>query len=138
MLLFYESTYIFMRLSLHAQRKKNKSEKAQSNKLSAFNYFLRLPRQSRMFPDRETYGSESKNIRFTQRKHTIDKFVSYITSLHFMFTNAFYTKSTARMPNPTATKVEISPGIINEWLSTYFPIRVVPVVSKLMAATTVG
>ena len=82
MLLFYESTYIFMRLSLHAQRKKNKSEKAQSNKLSAFNYFSRLPRQSRMFPDRETYGSESKNIRFTQRKHTIDKFVSYTEKTH--------------------------------------------------------
>lgn len=131
MLLFYESTYIFMRLSLHAQRKKNKSEKAQSNKLSAFNYFLRLPRQSRMFPDRETYGSRKGNIQLTSSFPTLHPYI-------FMFTNAFYTKSTARMPNPTATKVEISPGIINEWLSTYFPIRVVPVVSKLMAATTVG
>ena len=36
------------------------------------------------------------------------------------------------------TKVVIKPESWNEWLSTYLPIRVVPVVSKLMAATSVG
>lgn len=138
MLLFYESTYIFMRLSLHAQRKKNKSEKAQSNKLSAFNYFYVFQGRAVCFPtekhtvlSQKTYGSRKGNIQLTSSFPTLHPYI-------FMFTNAFYTKSTARMPNPTATKVEISPGIINEWLSTYFPIRVVPVVSKLMAATTVG
>ena len=34
--------------------------------------------------------------------------------------------------------VHTRPGIMNEWLRTYFPMRVVPVRSKLMAATTVG
>ena len=37
-----------------------------------------------------------------------------------------------------STPVETSPGSMNEWFSTYLPIRVVPVRSKLMAATTVG
>lgn len=37
-----------------------------------------------------------------------------------------------------ATTVATMPGIIKEWFSTYLPIRVVPVRSKLMAATTVG
>ena len=35
-------------------------------------------------------------------------------------------------------KVVMKPASWNEWLSTYLPIRVVPVVSKLMAATSVG
>ena len=38
-------------------------------------------------------------------------------------------------PVVTATMVETKPGIINEWLSTYLPIRVVPDKSKEMAAT---
>ena len=41
-------------------------------------------------------------------------------------------------PVTTVVMVAISPGIIKEWFRTYFPIRVVPVRSKLMAATTVG
>ena len=41
-------------------------------------------------------------------------------------------------PKAMATAVETIPGIIKEWFRTYFPIRVVPVRSKLMAATTVG
>ena len=41
-------------------------------------------------------------------------------------------------PVMTEVMVAISPGIIKEWFRTYFPIRVVPVRSKLMAATTVG
>ena len=41
-------------------------------------------------------------------------------------------------PVTTEVMVAISPGIIKEWLSIYLPIRVVPVRSKLMAATTVG
>lgn len=41
-------------------------------------------------------------------------------------------------PKAMATAVETIPGIIKEWLSIYLPIRVVPVRSKLMAATTVG
>lgn len=45
---------------------------------------------------------------------------------------------TSKIPAATATMVATSPGIINEWFSTYFPIRVVPVRSKLIAATTVG
>ena len=40
-------------------------------------------------------------------------------------------------PKAMATAVETIPGIIKEWLSIYLPIRVVPVRSKLMAATTV-
>ena len=32
----------------------------------------------------------------------------------------------------TATDVATTPGIMNEWLSTYLPIRVVPDRSKLM------
>ena len=41
-------------------------------------------------------------------------------------------------PVTTEVMVAISPGIIKEWFRTYFQIRVVPVRSKLMAATTVG
>ena len=90
-----------------------------------------FPTEKHTALSQKTYGSRKGNIQLTSSFPTLHPYI-------FMFTNAFYTKSTARMPNPTATKVEISPGIINEWLSTYFPIRVVPVVSKLMAATTVG
>ena len=39
---------------------------------------------------------------------------------------------------PILTKVVINPDSWNEWFSTYLPMRVVPVVSKLMAATSVG
>ncbi len=45
---------------------------------------------------------------------------------------------TRKSPVATAVMVAMSPGIMKEWLSTYFPILVVPVRSKLMAATTVG
>ena len=39
---------------------------------------------------------------------------------------------------PILTKVVIKPDNWKEWLSTYLPMCVVPVVSKLMAATSVG
>ena len=39
---------------------------------------------------------------------------------------------------PIETKVVMKPESWNEWLSTYLPMRVVPVRSKLMAATSVG
>ena len=38
-------------------------------------------------------------------------------------------------PNPTETPVAINPGIMKEWFKMYLPMRVVPVRSKLMAAT---
>ena len=37
-----------------------------------------------------------------------------------------------------ATNVVMKPANWNEWLMTYLPMRVVPVRSKLMAATSVG
>ena len=37
-------------------------------------------------------------------------------------------------PTSTATAVATSPGIMNEWFSTYLPILVVPDRSKLIAA----
>ncbi len=49
-----------------------------------------------------------------------------------------YIIETHTIPSTTDTMVAISPGIINEWFSRYLPIRVVPVVSKFMAAITVG
>lgn len=79
-------------------------------------------------PAGETYGS---------RKGDIQQVNPFFLNKG-RFANFYHTKSTARMPSPTATMVEINPGIMKEWFSTYFPIRVVPVVSKLMAATTVG
>lgn len=50
----------------------------------------------------------------------------------------YYIIETHTIPSTTDTMVAISPGIINEWFSRYLPIRVVPVVSKFMAAITVG
>ena len=41
-------------------------------------------------------------------------------------------------PSTTATSVATRPGSMKLWFRTYFPIRVVPVRSKLMAATSVG
>ena len=41
-------------------------------------------------------------------------------------------------PSRMDTLVAINPGIMNEWFRMYLPIRVVPVRSKLIAATTVG
>lgn len=41
-------------------------------------------------------------------------------------------------PVVIATIVATRPGIIKLWLSKYFPILVVPVLSKLIAATIVG
>ena len=38
----------------------------------------------------------------------------------------------------SAVTVEIKPGIMNEWFKIHLPIPVVPVRSKLIAATTVG
>lgn len=49
-----------------------------------------------------------------------------------------YIIETHTIPSTTDTMVAISPGIINEWFSRYLPIRVVPVVSKFMAAITVS
>lgn len=43
-----------------------------------------------------------------------------------------------RYPTPMLTNVVMNPDSWKEWLSTYLPIRVVPVRSKLMAATSVG
>ena len=45
---------------------------------------------------------------------------------------------TISTPSATETTVAISPGTMNEWLRRYFPILVVPVVSKFIAAITVG
>lgn len=41
---------------------------------------------------------------------------------------------------PTAMEVTVvmSPGSMNEWFSIHLPILVVPVLSKLIAATMVG
>ena len=47
-------------------------------------------------------------------------------------------KRTSRKPTATAPAVETSPGSMKLWFSTYLPMRVVPVRSKLMAATMVG
>ena len=49
-----------------------------------------------------------------------------------------YRKETINKPSATATIVATKPGIMNEWFRMYLPMRVVPVRSKLMAATTVG
>ena len=43
-----------------------------------------------------------------------------------------------RYPTPIETKVVMKPASWNEWLMTYLPIRVVPVRSKPIAATSVG
>ena len=43
-------------------------------------------------------------------------------------------KGYLRKPTITATAVATSPGIMNEWLSTYLPNLVVPERSKLIAA----
>lgn len=41
-------------------------------------------------------------------------------------------------PATMATDVDTSPGSMKEWFSIHLPMRVVPVVSKLIAATMVG
>ena len=43
-----------------------------------------------------------------------------------------------RYATPIDTKVVMKPESWKEWFNTYFPILVVPVRSKLMAATSVG
>ena len=43
-----------------------------------------------------------------------------------------------RQPTPIDTNVVIKPESWNEWFITYFPIFVVPVRSKFIAATSVG
>jgi hypothetical protein len=54
--------------------------------------------------------------------------------------NTSQSQYTCISSNPTAmaTTVATIPGNINEWLSTHLPIRVVPVLSKFIAATSVG
>jgi hypothetical protein len=50
-------------------------------------------------------------------------------------------QSTTRdRPYPTTqdVKTQINPGMMNEWLITYFPMRVVPDRSKPMAAKSLG
>ena len=62
--------------------------------------------------------------------------VAYMLRLYFLL--SYYMNLMNSIPNPTETPVAINPGIMKEWFKMYLPMRVVPVRSKLMAATTVG
>jgi hypothetical protein len=44
----------------------------------------------------------------------------------------------SRSPTVTETTEAASPGSMKLWFRSHFPMRVVPVRSKLMAATSVG
>ena len=63
------------------------------------------------------------------------RFICFVSNLSFIMN---YKNWINRKPSITETPVAIIPGIINEWFSMYLPILVVPVLSKLIAATTVG
>lgn len=63
-----------------------------------------LPYGKPTAPAGETYGS---------RKGDIQQVKPFFLNKG-RFANFYHTKSTARMPSPTATMVEINPGIIKE------------------------
>lgn len=104
-----------------------------------------MGRHFRIFtsPGTKTYVSLSGNLQLRLEKRKVHVRETYNQQVRFSLNEGrlsvfYHTKSTVKIPSPTATMVEISPGIMKEWFNTYFPMRVVPVVSKLMAATTVG
>lgn len=135
MLLFYESTYIFIRLSLRVYLKNDKFRSPKG--ITGRHYCIFSS------PGTKPYVSPTGNLQLRLEKRKVHVRETYNQQVRFSLNEGrlsvfYHTKSTARIPSPTATMVEISPGIMKEWFSTYFPMRVVPVVSKLMAATTVG